>query len=239
MSTTAWSLHALFASMLLAPACGGATPQAQPHDASVEQHEAMAAHEEHQASGHSAQYDPAASKERSSCHDARHRSGEVDPFCWTTATNPTAEHERDAERHRKMAADHRAASQALRDAESKACGGLADEDRDMSPFYHRQDIVRVDVLPAKAPGGRPDVGVVFRALPGMTAEGLQRLVDCHIARSAALGHQMPEMDYCPLVPKGVTAKVSSSDATLVVAIHADDPAAADEVARRAKALTSR
>ena len=229
---------ALLVSVAVTAGCGGQTPMAKPHDASTEHHEAMAAHEDSEAAAHAAQHDPRAQAEHSVCHYA-HRSGGVDPFCWTTATNPTAEHAQEADRHRKMAADHRAASQALRDAEAKACARLADEDRDMSPFYHRQDIVRVDTLPAQKPGARPDVAVVFRALPGMTVERMQHLVDCHLARSASLGHQMPEMDYCPLVPRGVAAKVSSSDGNFVVAIHADDPASSDEMSRRAKALAPR
>jgi hypothetical protein len=44
----------------------------------------------------------------------------------------------------------------------------------------------------------------------MTAEWLQRLTDCHIARNAALGHVAPAMPDCPLVPMGVTARVTST-----------------------------
>jgi hypothetical protein len=45
--------------------------------------------------------------------------------------------------------------------------------------------------------------VMFRARPSMTAEWLQRVVDCHPARNAALGHVVLDLPDCPLVPKGV------------------------------------
>ena len=81
--------------------------------------------------------------------------------------------------------------------------------------------------------------VTFRAVPGMTAQWLQRVVDCHLARNAALGHDVPEMGYCPLVPKGVTAKASGTEAGFAVVIRADDSQTAQEVLKRARALTGR
>ena len=138
------------------------TPGAQPHDMSAAQHEATAA--------------------RLDAEAAR----------WTSAENPTEESRREATRHRQMAADHRAASQALRDAEARACAGLREADRDMSPFAHREDIANVEPLTEPVPFGRgtnirQTVGTVvtFRAVLGMTAEWLQRVVDCHIARAAS------------------------------------------------------
>jgi hypothetical protein len=80
--------------------------------------------------------------------------------------------------------------------------------------------------------------VVFRAVPGLTAEWLQRIVDCHVARNNALGNDMPEMSYCPLVPKGITAKVSSTGDGFAVTIESQDPNTAKEVLRRAQGLKS-
>jgi hypothetical protein len=70
----------------------------------------------------------------------------------------------------------------------------------------------------------------------MTAQWLQRLVDCHLARNAALGPDVPEMPYCPLVPKGVTATVTPTAAGFSVAVHADESDTASEVLRRARTL---
>src|SRR5699024_11191603 len=117
-------------------------------------------------------------------------------------------HRKDAERHRKLAEKHRAASKALVDAEQRFCSGIPEADRDTSPFYHREDLRAVqglknapdasDVYSGGAtsaveiqqiekevvgPGGLQGARVTFRAVPGMTAEWLQRVVDCHLARN--------------------------------------------------------
>jgi hypothetical protein len=100
---------------------------------------------------------------------------------------------------------------ALRDAATRACVGVPNDDRDMSPFDHREDIESVAQLYSPSSGGKNPTRhflgatVVFHATPGMTAQWLQRVIDCHLARNAALGHDVPEMAYCPLVPKGVSA----------------------------------
>ena len=152
------------------------------------------------------------------------------------------EHLAVAEQHRKMAADHRAASQALRDAEARACAGISEADRDMSPFEHREDIASVERLvvtigPAKVQYKRRAGAVVtFRATPGMSAPWLQRLVDCHLARNAALGHVVPEMPTCPLVPKDVSATVTATQSGFAVSITSDDDATVDEIIRRAESL---
>ncbi|MCC6522219.1 MAG: hypothetical protein IT373_06130 [Polyangiaceae bacterium] len=137
-----------------------------------------------------------------------------------------------------MAADHRAAAQALVDAESRSCGGVAPEDRDTSPFYQREDVVRVE--PSEAGGAEPpqSVTVVFRAVDGLSLEELQLVVDCHLARNASLGHATPEMSYCPLALEGVTADVAAGAAAgeLAVTLRASDAATRGELWRRARAL---
>src|SRR5262245_22225824 len=66
-------------------------------------------------------------------HEQAARCGDPQRPCWTSLSNPSAAQKVDAEKHRKMAADHRAAAGALRGAESRACVGIPDVDRDMSP----------------------------------------------------------------------------------------------------------
>lgn len=200
-------------------ACASTTPGAQPHDMSATQHETMASQEQRAAG-------PV--------------GGTVDGGYWTSVTNPTAEHLEDAKKHQKMAADHRAASQALRDAEARACFGLPEHDRDTSPFEHREDIASVEPLTVGTPSGKSTTPrtegavITFRAVPGMTAQWLQRVVDCHLARNAALGHDVPEMPNCPLVPKDVAAKVTATDSGFAVAVRSDDSRTADEILRRAR-----
>jgi hypothetical protein len=150
--------------------------------------------------------------------------------CWTSVTNPTKEHLKQADLHRKHAADHRAASEALRDAEQKSCAGIAPDDRDISPFWHTADIAGVE---RSSPNG---VIVTFRAVPDMTAEWLQRAIDCHLARNAALGHDVPDMPDCPLVPKGVSAQVQSTGKGFAVTLRSNDANSASDLIARAERL---
>jgi hypothetical protein len=227
---------------LLLSACAG-DPGTRPHDASAADHNAMAQQEDRAAEAHSGE---AKSAGTDSNLDNRSTAKGGSPCgrggCWTSSVNPTERNKEDAQRHRELAAKHRAASAALVTAEQQACEGLSEDDRDISPFYHREDISSVSVLEESVRTGKAAVKkttgakIEFRASEGMTAEWLQRVVECHIARAASMGHSMPEMDYCPLVPKGVKATVTSTGAGFAVNVTSDDPATVKEIVRRAEAL---
>ena len=226
-------------SLAAVTACAS-TPGARPQDMSAAQHETTAGMLERQAESHEAQYEPGARAAPGTC---AHPSWGP---CWGDVVNPTEEHLKRADELRKAAADHRAASRALREAEARACAGLSPEDRDISPFAHTEDIASVEPLYRS---GNPVEGwhdtrlrgavVTFRAVPGLTAPWLQRLVDCHLARNAALGHDAPEMSFCPLQPRDVTARVTESGAGIAVAIDSDKAETAREVLQRARSLVSR
>ncbi len=70
----------------------------------------------------------------------------------------------------------------------------------------------------------------------MTTEWVQRVVDCHVARNASLGHIVPEMPNCPLVVKGAQARVTSTGNGFAVEIRSSDPAGAQEILARAQRL---
>ncbi|MCA9688556.1 MAG: hypothetical protein R3A51_00640 [Nannocystaceae bacterium] len=213
--------------LLLVSGCASAGTK--PHDMSVAEHERVAQAEQVQADEHEQQYDPTREETTQDCGGAA--------FCWTTWSNPTEEHKREAEQHRQLAQKHRAAAEKLRVAEEEACAGIDERDRDLSPFFHWPDIasVAVPTLESKQP-----VEIVFRTVPGLSKTGLLQLVDCHIARSAAAGHEMPEMDYCPLVPRGVQASVSERDGSFVVTITAEsDRGSRENLLRRAERLKQR
>lgn len=217
--------------------CGGGVAGARPSEMSQQQHEAAGAQHAQESSQHARQYDPkAVDRVYTDCV-------EYLGSCWST--NPTEEHKKQAEDHMKMATAHRAAARALGDAEARACQGVSEADRDISPFFHREAIVEVKPLgqvvnpetrPSKYPAGAT---IVLLPAPGVTAERLERVVQCHIARNAALGNNVPEMPYCPLVPKGISATVTSTGNGFAVNITADDEATAAEVLRRAQALAPR
>ena len=229
----------MFALVALLASC--AHMGTHPHDMSVAGHDAEAAEAEASAAAHADQFDPAATETKQRCHSA----GKGDRVCWTRVINPTATHLQDADAMAKVAAEHRAASAALRAAEESTCAGISPEDRDISPFSYVDDIVGVEPITASRSGGKDGpravtLGAVVsvRAVPGLTAEWLQRIVDCHVARDASLGNVVPEMPDCPLVPAGVTAKVSSTGAGFAVDIRTEDTSAAADVLARAQRLVA-
>lgn len=198
--------------LMLGLAAGScATPGSRPEDMSTAAHQQQADLETGTAQKHQAQYD--ATARRTTRDPCRGRGGAaragVEPYeiCWSWVTNPTESHLNEAELHRRRAADHRAAAAALAEAEGRACAGVSPDDRDISPFEHVEDIETVELLTERVTGKAAmprtsGVVVTFRAVPGLTAEWLQRVIDCHLARNASLGHEVPEMPDCPLVPKG-------------------------------------
>ena len=212
----------------------------EPHEMSAVEHEAAAEQEEQTAGGHQTEYDPDATGTDAGCVP-----GERGAACWTSRMNPTAEHRGDAGRHREIAAQHRAASEALRNAEASACSGVPEEDRDMSPFMHREDIRSVTPLTEEVGHGRARAThtagavIVFNAVPGITEEWLQRVVNCHIARNAAIGHPQAseEMPGCPLTLNGVEANVASVGDGFSVTVRSSSVETANQILERAQALT--
>lgn len=218
------------------------TPGAKPHDMSAAAHMRQSRAEDRLAKTHTRQYDPKATVERSRCLPRGGRGGAeiTADVCWTSISNQTSVHLRAAEEHRRHAASHRAASASLRDVESRACVGIATDDRDISPFEHVEDIASVEPLIENVGARKIPAGAIvnFRPVPGMTTEWLQHVMDCHLARNASLGHVTSEMPNCPLVPRGAQASVRSTGSGFAVAIRSDDPTSAREILARALRLQS-
>ena len=219
--------------------CAGSVTGARPSDMSQQQHESESALHNHEAAEHSQSYNPKALTEFDDCTQYL-------GSCW--GSNPTEEHKKQTDEHRRVAAAHHAAGQALGDAEKSACQGVSEPDRDISPFLHRESIAEVRPLTRTAApfdgaysgehATEEAAGATIVLLPaaGLTAERLQRIVQCHIARNAALGNNLREMPLCPLVPKGVTATATSTGNGFAVNISSDDKGTAAEILRRARAL---
>jgi len=228
---------------VLLAACGKPEPES-PH-MGAGKHDDKARSEERAAAAHlNSSDDPLVVGER--CLPSNLTAN--DPIgCWTAFRAPGGPAGRDrdeAREHLRLAQAHRAASQALRDAEARACAGLPERDRAISPFWHRADIAATTPLyePTTAPDtpGRPQGAIVtLRPIPGMTLAYLQRVVDCQIARADALGHRVPEAAFCPLVPKDVMATVKPDADGFSIVITSKDPDSAREIMKRAEALPRR
>jgi hypothetical protein len=179
---------------------------------------------------------------------------------WQSEENPTDQHRQDAERHKQLAEKHRAASKALVEAEQRFCSGIPEADRDLSPFYHREDITAVQGVAAPpsgygyfggaanrvveiqqiekevlGPGGLQGARITFRAVQGMTPEWLQRVVDCHLARNAVIGDD-PSMSFCPLAVPHATANVVSTGRGFAVDVTSDNEKSVAEIIKRVRAL---
>jgi hypothetical protein len=154
--------------------------------------------------------------------------------CWSALAAQEGREREQADRQLRLAAEHRKAAKGLREAEERACSGVSAYDRAVSPFSHQKDIAEVAPILDSSPDakGRRVLGitVTFRPVPGLTAERLQRIADCHIARNTALGHDVPELHDCPLVPL-VTAVVTNRPQGLAIEVRGKDAASVDEVIR--------
>jgi hypothetical protein len=168
-------------------------------------------------------------------------AGTAGQICWASPRESgAAAHDRmHAAEQRDAAAEHRRVSWELRSVELRACADIAEADIADSPFSHREDIVDAEVIQGLGPDGKPQplgARVRFHQIEHLTAAWLQHVVDCHLARNDAMGHDVPEMSYCPLVPRGATATVQVIPHGYVIEIRSTDAEGAREIARRAMAL---
>lgn len=190
-----------------------------PEDMSAEEHRAAAAEAEAEAVEEEAQYDPNA---------VVFDGADCSEFCFRT--NPTEHHRREAAKLRREAAQHRDASHELRVAEERACANIPELHRDFSPFFHRDDITGAEV------GEDGPIVVHFSEIPKTTSASLQELVDCHLARNAALGFEMEEMDYCPLAVPDVEATVIDGEAGFDIRLEPTTEEARERVVNRVNSL---
>lgn len=213
-----------------APTTGGV------HHPSAAQYEARAAGHEQAASEHRENYDPNARATVERCI-SRHNINDIGA-CWTEESNPTAAQLEEAKKHQQAAERLRHLSAVMRDAEARECAGLSEDDIDTSPFAHVRDITNIepfDVYVGKTLE-RQGAVVTFRAVPGMTLEWLQKVVRCQLARNDAMGHDVPDLAYCPLVPPNVQATVKKSELGFVIEVSSGNKATIQEILHRADTL---
>jgi hypothetical protein len=158
--------------------------------------------------------------------------------CWDGLTTPSSEHREASTDEARRAEEHRRAAAELREREERACEGVAAAERDAGPFRKADDVALVEPLLGPPSEGSPTWGAVvtFRASSGLTAEGLQKLTACHLARAASVGHPTASGPACPLEGRGVTATVRSTGRGVALEIRSTDPAVGRSILERARAL---
>lgn len=176
-------LAAAVSSVLLGCA---STPGARPEDMSAQAHEEEAAKQAREAQGHDAQYDPTATR---TGVGGGVTSGSDFPT-YEAPFNATEGHRVAAEKHRKHAADHSAAADALKRFKEDACEGIAPDSRASCPLLG--PVVAVDEIPT---------GVRISLRQGTDVEALVEHIRCHLAFGNTRGRE--GMDRCPLYLPGI------------------------------------
>ena len=125
----------------------------------------------------------------------------------------------------------------LREGEAKDCKGIPQRDRDVSPFFHAADIAQIVQIDRQT--ARAVYTISFAPISGLQLADMQRLLSCHLARKAVLGHQVDGMDYCPLVPAGVCARAEPGAEGIRVRLEVDGAASVEEVETRIRRLEAR
>lgn len=212
----------------------------QPTDVAITQQRRAAAENERIADTAAAHYDPQATTRTGGCATAS-PGGDANVNCWSSEVNPTAEYLKKAQHYRALAGKQRAESEELRQAEAKACAGVPELDRALSPFHHPDDVATVTPLrvtdgPVKLVGAV----IAFQAAREMTEPRLERIVSCHLARNACLDSGSKDVAYCPLVLENVwTSVIITRSGLFAISVQSPDPEVAQEILRRSEALVMR
>jgi hypothetical protein len=238
-------------SLWLAAACGAPAmigpepnePGIQPEEASAAGHLAAAEREEGRLLQHEKLYDPKATQSVRRCDPEHAEQHPGAPVCWVETINPTAIHLAEMNVHCTRAAYHRKAARDLRAAQEDACAGVSADSRAASPLDRRGNVLGVSPLEEPADqtqGKRQLVGatILLRRVPDLTAEKLQRILNCHLARSATSGYGLTttEADRSPLSESGARVTVREFSSGFAVDVRADDPFAAQAILLRAQKL---
>jgi hypothetical protein len=139
-----------------------------------------------------------------------------------------------------LAAEHADAAKQLRDQESAACYGISESDRDRGPLARADEITGIQIVKdrgifPKGPLEPVGVSLYLRAEPGVTEQWLGRVVACHVAHVAVVGHDRYPG---PLEVPGAQASVSSTGVGFRVTITSHDRDAVRSVVQRGQELAS-
>jgi hypothetical protein len=209
------SIHS--AAVLLAVA--GCT-HVRPDDLSAEEHRAEADRQDEAASKEMARYDPKAEAARDALPPAN-LPEEAQPDLYFTY-NPTAAHERAAERHMRLAWAHREAAVRLEKFEDEACAGVPLEARASCPLVTARVAV-VEETPR---------GVRLHLRANANGQRVLAQMQCHLAFARSEG--FPDGASCPLYIKGVS--IGLQDNGRVIEVRGDGAQTARRIRHEAREL---
>ena len=219
--------HGRYVAFFASAAVACSHPGTLPHDMSAEGHEQAAR-------------EASAVTQETPCPPNTGETAQTIAVCWTPTVEGNAR-ERAVEHERRLADAHQHAAAELLAQADAACAGVAESERNVSPFSHPGDIDGAKPLYGphdSRKSFRVPIGVTIFVwpIPGLTQERLQRIVNCHLAENAVLGHVSPSEPDCPLVPAGVVATVRSSTDRFAVDVKGDSPSVVSEIRARTQRL---
>jgi hypothetical protein len=216
-------------------------PSTEPLATGADQHMDAARREEVRLARHRDLYDPGAKQSIRRCkpQPTNKDPGALD--CWVETVNPTAIHDAEMRMHSNRAAYHRRAARDLRETETQACAGVAENARTDSPFARSQVL---GVGPLEEPVGenkKPQlVGatIFLQPITDVSVAALQRAMDCYSAHQAVIGYGpiTAEGERSPLSEPGSKATVREVSHSYAVEVRADEPFAAQAIWLRAQKL---
>jgi hypothetical protein len=123
---------------------------------------------------------------------------------------------------RRTAADSEIqAIKGLAESEIAACAHIPQREREHSPFSHRRSIA--EVMPLFEAGKLRGAKVVFKPVPGLSADWLREDIACHQAHVAVLGSVPDAMAQDPTLVQNAEVTVIDEGDHLMVVVHTDSP----------------
>jgi hypothetical protein len=126
-------------------------------------------------------------------------------------------------------------------AQARACNGVPTAEWAGTRLTDQADIRSIQEIKSEAPVSEAETVVprggarlLLRAQPGITAEWLQRIAECHMSQVATSSPSM--LTASPLDVKGALVSVQSAGDGFAVDITSADRKIAREILRRAKSL---
>lgn len=123
---------------------------------------------------------------------------------------------------------------ALAAAELVHCKGIPERELTHSPLSHRRAIA--EVVPHRRGGKLEGVRILFRPVPGLTADWMRRAIACHQARHASLGRPDNYLPEDPTLVAGAEIRVLEHAGAVQVFVSTPDATAGRIAFERANEL---
>lgn len=231
--------------VVAAAGCGGSPPSLAPHPKGYAGHMETADIHSDRAEQHrqAARAPDSARIENYQCGDRFDMSDQLTsggqrivPMvpCWDPVEEHAQRERAAARREDLLAKKERRTAAAMIETKLAACRGISDAEIGHSPFAHHREIAAV--LPHHEGGAIRGAIIVFKPVPGLTAEWLEQAIACHRAEFERLGEPPTYLSDDPTLVRGATATVSLHRGHLEVVIVTRDDVAAHVALGRAQDL---